>query len=162
MERSKELLFEKIYDSFSKEIFNVIYSYVLNKYDSEDLLQDTFISFLDKFPSFENLVEYKYFLIRIAINKSINFIKKNSKTTTLKDDYIIKSYDNYCDLENSKIIFDSVISLPEKLKIVIVLYYYNDLKIKEIAKTLKIGESAVKMRLKRGQEELRNKIGGIL
>ena len=48
MDKSKEEYFSQVYDYSYQEVFNVIYSYVKSKYDSEDLLQDTFISFLEK------------------------------------------------------------------------------------------------------------------
>ena len=118
------------------------------------------MSFLDKNPSFKSLEETKYWLIRVSINKSINFLKKKSKTTTLADDFDVKVEDESND--ESTLIFNKLTSLPEKLKIVMILYYYNNLKIKDIAKTLKISESAVKMRLERGKEQLKKELGGLI
>ena len=52
-------------------------------------------------------------------------------------------------------LFETVLSLPEKYRIVIHLYYYEDYSIREIAGVLKISESNVKVRLSRGRRLLR-------
>ncbi|MBR4237471.1 RNA polymerase sigma factor [bacterium] len=161
MDKSKEEYFSKVYDYSYQEVFNVIYSYVKTKYDSEDLLQDTFISFLDKNPSCKSLSECKYWLIRVAINKSINFLKKKKKETMLDDAYEVKD-ETYYDSDENNLIFNKLTSLPEKLKIVMILYYYDNMKIKDISSTLKISESAVKMRLERGKEQLKKELGGLI
>ena len=163
MDKSKEEYFSQVYDYSYQEVFNVIYSYVKSKYDSEDLLQDTFISFLDKNPSCKSLSECKYWLIRVALNKRINFLRKKRKTTMLDDTYEVKDESNYYSNDDEiTLIFNKLTSLPEKLKRVMILYYYDNMKIKEIASTLKISESAVKMRLERGKQQLKIELGGQL
>lgn len=52
-------------------------------------------------------------------------------------------------------ILQEIIKLPEKYKMVIHLFYYENYSVSEISQILKISESAVKMRLKRGREMLR-------
>ena len=52
-------------------------------------------------------------------------------------------------------IVKNVLSLPAKYKTAVILYYYNDYSVEEIAKILKISKSAVKMRLKRAREILK-------
>ena len=162
MDWSKEECFNELYDYAHKDVFNVIYSYLKSKYDSEDLLQDTFISFIDKNPSCKSLSECKYYLIRIAINKSINFLKKNKRTTLVDENALRREEIEENSNEELQYIFNKLTSLPEKLKSVMILYYYDNLKIKEISTILKISESAVKMRLERGKEKLKSELGGIL
>ena len=50
-------------------------------------------------------------------------------------------------------------ALPEKYKTIIILYYYDDMKIKDISYALKISESAVKKRLERARQILKERIG---
>lgn len=52
-------------------------------------------------------------------------------------------------------IVKNILSLPPKYKTAVILYYYNDYSVEEIAKILKISKSAVKMRLKRAREILK-------
>ena len=58
----------------------------------------------------------------------------------------------------SEDLFETVMKLPEKLRIVIHLFYYEDYSVKEIARILKISESNVKVRLNRGRELLKGKL----
>ena len=51
-------------------------------------------------------------------------------------------------------------TLPEKFKLPIHLYYYEGYSVAEVAEILKLGQSAVKMRLKRGRELLKLELGG--
>ena len=81
----------------------------------------------------------------------------------LDDTYEVKDESNYYSNDDEiTLIFNKLTSLPEKLKRVMILYYYDNMKIKEIASTLKISESAVKMRLERGKQQLKIELGGQL
>ncbi len=55
---------------------------------------------------------------------------------------------------------NAVMALPEKFKLPIHLYYYEGYSVAEVAEILKLGQSAVKMRLKRGRELLKLELGG--
>lgn len=63
-------------------------------------------------------------------------------------------------LEEEKTVMSDIVRLPGKYKTVILLYYIVGYKISEIAQTLELSESAVKMRLKRGRELLRIELEG--
>lgn len=58
--------------------------------------------------------------------------------------------------QNEDYLIDLVMTLPEKYKKVIILYYYDELSVKEIAKILRITEAAVMKRMERGRKILRN------
>lgn len=58
--------------------------------------------------------------------------------------------------QNEDYLIDLVMTLPEKYKKVIILYYYDELSAKEIAKILRITEAAVMKRMERGRKILRN------
>lgn len=60
--------------------------------------------------------------------------------------------------EEESDLFDAVMELPEKYRIVIHLFYYEDMEIKEISKVLGISESNVKVRLSRGRKMLKDRL----
>ena len=156
MEYKKDT-FEQIYNSYSKILYNLIFSYTKNKYDSEDILQDTFITYINKMDKIkdENIL---YWLIRVSKNKTINYLKKKSKEV-VNDEIISYSYENDNeDKEDTKIVFDLITKLDSKYKDVIVMYYYNDYSIDQISKSLSLSLSCVKMRLKRGKELLKERL----
>ena len=144
-------VFNEAYSSFAKEIFNVAYGYLRNKDDAIDIVQNVFLKLLSTKEDFNTLLNIKYYLIRLTINECINFLKsKYHKMVTLNDEIIMNTPQINNDDELVKIA-NAVMLLPNKYKKVIILHYYDSMKIKEIADVLKISESAVKKRLERAR-----------
>lgn len=103
---------------------------------------------------FESEQHIRAWLIRVAINKAKNknhtFFRRNSLPL-----------ENYIDTltfesEESSELFETVMKLPEKYRIVIHLFYYEDYSVNEIADILKVTANNVKVRLSRGRMVLRN------
>ena len=98
----------------------------------------------------------KYWLIRVTINYCKNKLK-SKKETYLDYETIDKNETKQTTSINS-MIYEKICNLQDIYKSVIILYYYEDMSVKQISKILKISESAVKMRLKRGREELQKEV----
>lgn len=108
---------------------------------------------------FESEQHIRAWLIRVVINKAKNknntFFRRNS---VLLEDYIqTLTFES----EESSELFEAVMNLPEKYRIVIHLFYYEDYSVNEIADILKLTQSNVKVRLSRGRSLLRNIKGGL-
>ena len=121
--------------------------------DAEDVVQDTFIQYLSHKKDFQSEQHIRAWIIRVAINKAKNknnlFFRRNSlpledymETLTFESD---ESYE----------LFEAVMKLPEKYRIVIHLFYYEDYSVQEIADILKITQTNEKVRLSRGRLSLR-------
>ncbi|HHU56384.1 MAG TPA: RNA polymerase sigma factor [Acholeplasmataceae bacterium] len=145
--------FSKKYNLYSQLLFNISYGYTHNKEDAEDILQEVFMKYLKLNHTFPNEQEEKYWLIRVTINASISLTRKAYRRKVLLEDG--KLY-NISPSQKEDNLIDLVITLPEKYKKVIILYYYDQFSVKEIAKILRITESAVMKRLERGRKILRN------
>ena len=141
------------YCLYSQLLFNISYGYTHCKEDAEDILQEVFMKYLKCSPSFSSAQEEKYWLIRITINESISLCRKAYRKKIILNDEIIN---NTSYSQNEDNLMDFVISLPEKYKAVIILYYYNKLSVKEVATSLKISDTAVMKRLERGRKILKN------
>ena len=144
-----EILIEK----YKNNIYAVAFNICKNKYDAEDVVQDTFIQYLSHKKDFQSEQHIRAWIIRVAINKAKNknnlFFRRNSlpledymETLTFESD---ESYE----------LFEAVMKLPEKYRIVIHLFYYEDYSVQEIADILKITQTNVKVRLSRGRLSLR-------
>jgi RNA polymerase sigma-70 factor (ECF subfamily) len=127
-----------------------------NPDDSEDVLQEVFIKLLYNSPNFKDENHKKAWLIRVTKNLCKNILKSSDHKNVLIEDYQFPISSNDDDLKID--IVKQIISLPTKYKSVIILYYYNDYSVSEIAQILKISKSAVKMQLKRGRELLKIKL----
>ena len=143
--------FDFVYKEYAKELLQIAYGYTKNKEDSIDIMQNAYIAVLESNKRFESNEHIKYFLIRVTINESINFVKSYSKKKVLCNNDIIMNIPETKKDELPYDISEIVNTLPEKYKTIIVLYYYDGMKIKDISKVLKMKESAVKKRLERAR-----------
>lgn len=148
--------FEEIYYKHKQTLYNISYSYLKNVSDSDDIVQDVFMKYLNSNNDFKNDDELKYWLIRVCINACINEIKSTYKKRVVLDNNISLNNDS---LNEDNEIFNYVYNLPLQYKDVIVLYYYESYSVNEISKILKISQSNVKKRLERGRNILKTKIG---
>ena len=154
MDKNKE--FKTIYNNYGEMLYRIAYVYLANPDDAEDVLQDVFISFLENLKKFKSDEHKKAWLIRATQNKCINLLKASSRKQINIEDIQLQSFESNDELHID--ILKQIIALDEKYKTVVILYYYNDYSVSEIAQILKISKSAVKMRLKRSRELLKIKL----
>ena len=75
-----ELALKELYDAFSDRVFNTLISYTKNEEDADELLQDVFVTIFNMAGSFQFNSSVSTWIYRIAINKSLDFLrKKNSQ-----------------------------------------------------------------------------------
>ncbi len=138
---------------YRNNLFAVAFNVCKNAQDAEDIVQDTFLQYYTGKNQFDSEQHIRAWLIRVAINKAKNinrsFWRRNR--TSLEDYMETLAFET----PESENLFETVMLLPEKYRIVIHLFYYEDYAVKEIADVLKISESNVKARLSRGRELLR-------
>lgn len=143
--------FDEIYYLYSKDVYKLIYSYLLNISDTEDILQKTFMKlYKNKKILLLSNEEIKKWLFRVSINNTKDLLKSSWKKLTLRLENETNSYE----LNENRTI-DMLKSIPKDYRIPLYLYYYEGYKIKEIAKIMKKSESAIKMNLSRGKDKLR-------
>lgn len=144
--------FEEKYKLYNKMLYSIIYGYTLNVDDAKDILQDVFIKYINMDKRFDSLDSEKYYLIRMTINMCNNYYRMNKS--------IIRTSNDYQDDKDSNYLLKRIIKeLPQKYKEVIILYYYDSYDIKTIASILKLSESAVKKRLERARNKIKDELG---
>lgn len=138
---------------YRNNLFAVAFNVCKNAQDAEDIVQDTFIQYYTTKKEFDNEQHIRAWLLRVTINKAKNvnhtFWKRNKLSL---EDYMETLTFETPESEN---LFETVMRLPEKYRIVIHLFYYEDYSVREIADILKLSESNVKARLSRGRGMLR-------
>ena len=137
-------------------ILHLAYSYLHNRADAEDVLQDTMVQLIRKSPAFENQEHEKAWLLRVAINLCKNRLKSPwNQCAGLPEDYPAEGID-----EDSLALFQAVSSLPLDYREVVHLFYYEDATTAEIAALLGDREGAVRTRLSRARAMLRDTLKG--
>ena len=142
---------ERVFDAHGNSILRLAYSYLHNMEDSEDILQETLIRYMDKAPAFENASHEKAWLLRVAANLSKNKIDYNNirKTDELKEELVAEEK---LDLQ---FVWEAVKGLSSSQREVIHLFYQEDYTTAQIAEVLDEKESTVRSHLKRGRDKLR-------
>lgn len=139
----------------SNSIIRAAFTYVKNISDAEDIAQNTFLSYMFQKHDFESEEHEKAWLIRVAINKSKNFLKtawlKNRRQLTEDLSYLSKE-------END--VLKAVLALDKKYRLPIHLHYYEGYSIKEIADILQTKPSTIGTWLARGRKVLKLRLGG--
>ena len=142
---------ERLMDTYGNYILRFAYSYVHNKEDAEDILQDTLIQYLRKAPVFENANHEKAWLLTVCSNLSKNKIKSNNmrRADELNEELVAEKK------EDLSYIWEAVKSLPENYREVIHLFYEEGYSTDEIAVLLSESGANIRTRLKRARAKLK-------
>lgn len=140
----------------SQRMFLIAFSYVQNKNDAEDIMQNTFLKLWKSKINFENTQHIDKWLTKICINECKDIFRQIfRKHTSIEDAYDVSSFDEYFNID----LFNAVSSLPKKERVVVHLFYYEDLPVKEISSLLDMKEGTVKSLLHRSRKKLKEKLG---
>ena len=153
-EKNSNEYIKNLIEKYGGMLFRICYCILCNSVDAEDALQDTFIKYLTKAPDFESEEHEKAWLIKVATNISKNMVllHKRRKTISLDELNSIGIED-----EDSQI-FEAIMSLPVKYKIVMNLFYIEGYNSNETAEIIGVSPEAVRKRLQKGRELLKLEI----
>ena len=138
-------------EKYSNTIYKVAFAYTKNKTISEDILQDVLIKFMTDSTNFHEEEHKKAWLIHVTINECKKFYRSiwNLRRISLEDIY------PFNDPEKHEV-FYAVLDLPKKYRLIIHLYYYEELSIQEISSVLNINQNTIMSLLYRGRKILKN------
>lgn len=151
--RPTETDVKRIVDKYGNMLFKICLIILCNEYDAEDAVQDTIIKYLTKSPTFHDAEHEKAWLITVATNRCknmrrFNFMRQHIDISDLQ--LYSKDVENYG-------LLDLLMKLPNKHKTVLLLYYVEGYKVDELVTILNISASAIKKRLQRGRELIRER-----
>nr|WP_042350126.1 sigma-70 family RNA polymerase sigma factor [Bacillus massiliigorillae] len=150
--------FQQLIDEEKVRLYKIARLYVKNEEDALEIFQETLYK---AYISLKNLKEDRYFstwITRILINTAYDFLKKQKRVIPL-DSVIIEDQNLQYNMpeENSDLI-KAIEELDVKYKTVLILRYYKDYSIKQIAEIVECPEGTVKTNIHRGLQLLRMKI----
>ena len=151
-------------EKYGKRLYGLCRTLCTNKDDAEDLYQETWLKVHRKLHQYNQELEFQRWLTKICVN-------------TYKDQYRKKKisllFDYFSSQEEKDLILNSaqeekkedfsdlhaaVHGLPDKLKMTVILFYFQDLSLTETAKVLDIPEGTVKSRLSKARALLKEKM----
>jgi len=136
---------------YSDMVYRLAFFQMKNKSDADDVFQDVFFRYIRRKPHFDSKEHEKAWFIRVTVNCCKNMYSSAWRKRIVPLDENIP----YIEKEQSDL-FNELQKLPKKYIVVIHLYYYEDMSVDEISKAIGKSPSAVKMRLLRARNMLKD------
>lgn len=141
----------------SNRLFLIALSYLQNYHDAEDVMQDVLLKLWKTNKVFRDEEHMDKWLTITCVHKckdhfKLSFVKNSVALDEAKKLYTFDTPENFD-------VFNAMMSLPQKERLVVHLFYYEDMQINEIAEIIKCKPSAVKTRLHRARMHLKSILG---
>ncbi|MFY0653794.1 MAG: RNA polymerase sigma-70 factor [Cyclobacteriaceae bacterium] len=147
------MAFHEIYSRHWKSIFGIAYSFLKNKQEAEDAVQDIFIKFWTKRDKLTANQDYKAYLFSIARNSLVNIVKSCSKNRMQAMTGIEEPGLNYTENELeynelNELVIEAINEMPEKRQVIFELKRKEGLDTAQIAQEMGISKTMVQKHLK--------------
>ena len=146
----RQKVFPMIVNQYSQSLYWKIRSIVLTHEDTDDVLQNTFLKAWKSLPTFQGKAKLSTWLYRIAINESLDFLRRKKAATLSSADADLSVAnrllaDDYFDGDKSQAVLqEAIATLPDVQRTVFTLRYYDEMKYSEISEILGTSEGSLK------------------
>lgn len=156
MKRGDEAAFDTFVRKYYTEILNYCHYHCFDAAYAEDLTQETFIRFFAKLSDYHFMGKTKNYLYTIAGNLCKDYYRKKKDVPTKREELEQNIASSQLEQVTERVMIETALAaLPSELREVMVLYYFQGLKLSEIAKVLQITLSLVKYRLRQAKKQMR-------
>lgn len=148
-------------EQYGEYCIRVAYLYVKDWTAAEEIVQDVFLAYHFQQERFRNESSLKTYLVKITIHKSHDYLRSwSAKKRQFVESFHLRTAERSSEyvvmVENERqILLEALWKLPLKYREVLILHYYDDYKIKEMAEIIGISENTVKTRISRGRTKLK-------
>lgn len=140
-------------DNYGDILYRICIIMLKNDADAQDAVQETFIAYMQKSPSFSDSEHEKAWLITVASNKCRDILRYRKRHFSESEEAL----DKIIQPEKDGRILEALMMLPEKFRIVLTLHYIEGYKVNEIAEISGKSSSAIKMQLQKARKLLEDK-----
>lgn len=147
---------EYVINKYTDTLYRICLTMLKSPSDAEDAVQEIMLKYMEKSPEFSDSEHEKAWLIRVAVNLCKNMLRFHAMHPHSDLSEILGE----CRERSENELFALLTNLPLKYKSVMYLHYVEEYRVSEIASIVKISEAAVKKRLQKGRELLRNEYFG--
>ncbi|MDO4553651.1 MAG: sigma-70 family RNA polymerase sigma factor [Lachnospiraceae bacterium] len=149
---------DRLMDEYGDTVLRLCYLYLKDYHLAEDATQETFIKVMNSYSSFKNQSSEKTWITRIAINCCKNILRTR---------WIRSVYTGYDSNQNTEkvnpidkfiqkdSISRAIMELKEEERAIVIMYYYQELSVKEVAEIVGKTESAVMQKLNRARKKMK-------
>ena len=152
-------MIEELIHTYSDYLYRIAFIYTKDEKVAEEVVQDVLLKFYQTKDRYDGRASMKTYLTKMTINRSYDYLRSwKHRTFSLFEQFTgtTKGADQQV-LQNEERgeITAAVLKLPVKYREILLLYYYEDLQVNDIAEFLHVPVSTVKTRLQRGRERLK-------
>ena len=145
----------QLVEMYASMIYRIAYTRMQNVTDAEDITQEVLLKYLKAGKAFRDEEHRKMWLIRVTVNTIKSSLTSAWRRHTVAlDDVTEPSYQQ----PDLPVLKEKVEKLPERYRLPMYLYYYEELSVKEIAHVITSTEGTVKSLLSRGRKMLRDEL----
>lgn len=148
---------ESVIQRYKGMVYSVALSYTKNRDDADDIFQEVFLIYFRVKPAFNDEEHRKAWLIRTAMNCSKRVVDSTYRKRIVPMDELEEGSFQFQTKEENAV-YLALQQLPEKYRIVLHLFYFEDMSIDQICKILNLKPTTVKVQLMRGREMMREKL----
>ena len=148
----------EIYDKYSNAVYRMAFAYCKNKADAEDIMQEVFIRRFSADIVFEDEAKEKSWLLKVTVNKCRDMFRSLRYKYSLTS-IPLEEADIIYETQEESDVYHAVMSLANKYRTVIHLFYYEEYTIKEISAITGDKETAIQTQLYRARKKLKDILG---
>lgn len=159
----KKITAEEVIDRYADMVYRLALLQVKNKADADDIFQEVFVRLVKHIHKLQNWDHVKAWLIRVTTNcakKHFNQYWNRNVSFLDETEEILSNESGYKAVEDDCFVWQAVKKLPEKYRVVVHLFYFEELSITQIAKATQQKETTVKSQLFRAREMLKTSLEG--
>ena len=150
---------DTIMDEHSSYLVRISYLYVKNWATAEDIVQEVFVTYFQKSEQFRHESSLRTYLTTMTANRSKDYLRSwKHKKDVLFDTIFANSSSveqSFLEKEQLAELEKNIFQLPLKYREPLILYYYDEQSIADIASYLQLNENTVKTRLRRAKHQMR-------
>ncbi|MFK5957723.1 MAG: RNA polymerase sigma factor [Lutibacter sp.] len=150
-------------EKYKQMVYTIAIRIVKNKEEAEEVAQDTFVKAFKNLEKFKGESKFSTWVYKIAYYTSLDIVKRNKRFANSENidnfkegDFgnVKDALDHLHDKERKKIINDALFELNEDERIILTLYYFEELPVKEISKVVNLSIDNIKIKLFRSRKKL--------
>lgn len=150
---------DQVIEAYKSTVYGIAFTRTKSHCDADDIFQEVFLTYYRKQPQFNDEEHRKAWLINVTINCTKKLLSKKQYNTIELTEALTDAVFEFQSEEDTSV-YTALCELPEKYRIILYLYYFEELSVKEISKMLKIRPSTVRTQMTRGREFMRKKLKG--
>lgn len=153
MVTDKNAIFSNLVPEYRAKLFRIAMGILQSNADAEDAVSEAICKAFINFNKLKNIDSFKPWIIKILVNEAYTMVNKRKRLVPLDESFVAN--DHMSAIEDTLVLWDAINLLKQDFRIVVILFYYEEMSIKEISKILNIPVGTVNSRLDRSRDKLK-------